>query len=154
MLEQFSSYVQPITAWLQGRILSEGLAVDLSREFPVDGSVFKSLADACRKGVASGELASRGEAPLKWGRALKPSAETHHFSVDVVQMDETVGPHHKHPNGEIDMVIPLDPQATFDGQGEGWKVYGPNSSHSPTVRGGRAIILYLLPGGEIMFSST
>ncbi|NCF10982.1 MAG: DUF4863 family protein, partial [Gammaproteobacteria bacterium] len=28
----------------------------------------------------------------------------------------------------------------------------PNSAHRPTVRDGRALVLYLLPGGEIEFT--
>ncbi|MBP6368696.1 MAG: DUF4863 family protein, partial [Burkholderiales bacterium] len=42
--------------------------------------------------------------------------------------------------------------ATFDGQGAGWVVYGPGSAHSPTVAGGRALVLYLLPQGAIEFT--
>ncbi|MEX2322047.1 MAG: DUF4863 family protein, partial [Saccharospirillum sp.] len=62
------------------------------------------------------------------------------------------GPHHRHPNGEVDMVIPLDPDARFDGTPAGWKVYAPHSAHSPTVTGGKAIVLYFLPDGAIEFS--
>jgi len=69
-------------------------------------------------------------------------------------------PHHRHPNGEIDLVMPLASgdgvaaggAATFDGQSAGWKVYGPGSAHRPTVRGGRALVLYLLPDGAIEFT--
>ena len=34
----------------------------------------------------------------------------------------------------------------------GWKVYAPGSDHFPTVRGGRALVLYLLPAGAIQFT--
>ncbi len=67
-------------------------------------------------------------------------------------MDEVVGPHHRHPNGEIDLIMPLAGDAKFDGRGAGWLVYGPDSSHSPTVSGGRALVLYLLPQGAIEFA--
>jgi hypothetical protein len=80
---------------------------------------------------------------------IKPGPETHGYSVDVVDMKEVVGHHHVHPRGEIDMVMPLDAFAAFDGQGAGWKVYGPGSAHRPTVRGGRALVPYLLPEGAI-----
>ena len=50
------------------------------------------------------------------------------------------------------MVIPEDEGARFDGHGRGWVVYGPDSSHAPTVAGGRAIVLYLLPDGAIEFT--
>jgi hypothetical protein len=67
-------------------------------------------------------------------------------------MKECTGPHHVHPNGEIDLVMPLEGSAEFDGQGAGWKVYGPGSAHFPSVRGGRALVLYLLPEGAIQFT--
>ena len=40
--------------------------------------------------------------------------DLHGFSVDVVDMDNVVGPHHAHPNGEIDLVMPMDADARFD----------------------------------------
>jgi len=57
-----------------------------------------------------------------------------------------------HPQGEIDLVMPLSADARFDGQGAGWVVYGPGSAHSPTVREGRALVMYLLPAGQIQFT--
>jgi hypothetical protein len=89
---------------------------------------------------------------IRYGRVIKPGPETHGFSVDVVEMRDCAGPHHVHPNGEIDLVMPLDGRAAFDGQGAGWKVYEAGSDHFPTVRGGRALVLYLLPGGAIQFT--
>ncbi|MCV4698532.1 DUF4863 family protein, partial [Escherichia coli] len=63
-----------------------------------------------------------------------------------------VGPHHVHPTGELDLVMPLTPQAQFDGTPAGWKVYGPGTAHRPTVTQGRALVLYLLPEGRIEFT--
>ena len=74
------------------------------------------------------------------------------MSIDVVEMDDVVGPHHAHPNGEIDLVMPLDEEARFDGVGAGWKVYPAGSAHHPTVTGGKALVLYLLPDGAIEFT--
>jgi hypothetical protein len=48
--------------------------------------------------------------------------------------------------------MPIAGSATFDGRGAGWLVYGPGSAHSPTVSGGKAVVLYLLPTGKIEFS--
>jgi hypothetical protein len=48
--------------------------------------------------------------------------------------------------------MPLTEHAQFDGRGAGWLVYGPDTAHSPTVSGGRALVLYLLPGGAIEFT--
>ena len=57
-----------------------------------------------------------------------------------------------HPEGEIDLVMPLSPAARFDGTPAGWKVYPPGSGHCPTVSQGRALVLYLLPEGRIEFT--
>ena len=67
-------------------------------------------------------------------------------------MCNLAGPHHVHPNGEIDLIMPLDATAQFDGHGAGWLVYPPGSAHPPTVTGGRALVLYLLPDGAIEFT--
>jgi len=105
-------------------------------------------------------MCQREHGGIRFGRVLKATPRTHGFSVDVVDMDDIAGPHHRHPNGEIDLVMPLASgdgvaaggAATFDGQSAGWKVYGPGSAHRPTVRGGRALVLYLLPDGAIEFT--
>jgi hypothetical protein len=41
--------------------------------------------------------------------------------------------------------------AAFDGVSDGWKVYEPGSVHCPTVTGGSAYVMYLLPEGAIEF---
>ena len=51
------------------------------------------------------------------------------------------------------MVMPFMSGAAFDGQGAGWKVYGPGTAYQPTVSGGAALVLYLLPEGRIDFTS-
>jgi hypothetical protein len=76
----------------------------------------------------------------------------HGFSVDVVDMKDIAGPHHTHPNGEIDLIMPIDGDATFDERPAGWCVYGPGTAHRPTVAHGRALVLYLLPQGAIEFT--
>lgn len=153
MTPEFALCIQEITSWLTGRPVDLELSAALAVQFDPQGQSFQALASACREGVRDGWLAQRGEEPLKWGRILKPTTETHGFSVDVVRMTDVAGPHHGHPQGEIDMVIPLDPDARFDGQGEGWKVYPPGTAHHPTVTGGSVIVLYLLPNGEIDFAA-
>jgi len=97
-------------------------------------------------------MCNYGESPLRYGRVIKPAEALAGFSVDVVEMDDVKGPHHRHPNGEIDMIMPIDSAAQFDGHGAGWLVYGPDTAHSPTVTGGKALVLYLLPGGAIEFT--
>jgi hypothetical protein len=97
-------------------------------------------------------MCSREHAGIKYGRVIKPGDATHGFSVDVVDMDNVAGGHHRHPTGEIDLVMPVSRAAAFDGRGAGWLVYEPGSAHVPTVSGGCALVLYLLPQGAIEFT--
>ena len=144
--------VAELTAAISGQPLDQALQDRLNSEFGVDSPVVQRIRAACDQGVAQGLLCQREAGGIRYGRVFKPGPELQGFSVDVVDMQEIAGPHHRHPSGEIDLVMPLDPQARFDGQGAGWVVYGPGSAHRPTVRGGRARILYLLPQGVIEFS--
>jgi hypothetical protein len=154
MSPEFQKNIASITAWLAGRTVEPGLVADLDARFPPSSQEFKALAAACRAGMAEGWLGQRGEPALRWGRPVKPGPESCGYSVDVVEMTEIAGPHHAHPQGEIDMIIPVDADARFDGHGVGWLVYAPGSAHAPTVTGGKAIVLYLLPAGEISFTQT
>ncbi len=151
-LESFQRLVTTVADHVAGSALDEGLQQELATAFPPDGETFGSLASLCEQGVREGWLANREHGGIKFGRVIKPGPGTAGFSVDVVEMDDIVGPHHRHPNGEIDMIIPQDPEAEFDGHGRGWVVYEPGSAHFPTVTGGRAIVLYLLPDGAIEFT--
>ena len=54
--------------------------------------------------------------------------------------------------GEIDLIMPIAGDAQFDGRPAGWLVCPPGSAHRPTVSQGRALVLYLLPKGEIEFT--
>jgi hypothetical protein len=67
-------------------------------------------------------------------------------------MKDVKGPHHVHTTGEIGMIMPVTETAEFDGIGRGWYVYPPGSAHHPTVAGGEALVLYLLPDGQIEFT--
>ncbi len=104
------------------------------------------------EGVEQGWLCQQEAGGIRYGRAIKPAEATSSFSVDVVRMADIKGPHHRHPKGEIDMIMPLEGEARFDGHAQGWLVYPENSEHSPTVSGGTALVLYLLPDGAILFS--
>ena len=147
--EEFQGLVQQITRVAKGRPLDSTLAADLNAQFPTTGSAFRAIRAACDTGVAEGWMCEREQGGIKFGRVIK---DVDGFSVDVVEMADVVGPHHRHPNGEIDMIMPIDSGAEFDGHGAGWVVYGPDSAHKPTVMGGKALVLYLLPGGAIEFT--
>lgn len=148
----FRSVISALTAQVARQPLDAELAERLNRDHGVGSPLYETISAACRQGVADGWMCQREAGGIRYGRVIKPAPETHGFSVDVVDMNDCTGPHHVHPGGEIDLVMPLDHRAEFDGQGAGWKVYGPGSAHSPTVRGGRALVLYLLPDGAIHFT--
>jgi hypothetical protein len=151
-VEAFAALVARVTRGIAGRPLDAVLAQDLNLRFPGDGVDVAAIAQACRDGIAAGWMCSREAAGIRYGRVLKPGPATDGYSVDVVDMTDVAGPRHRHPNGEIDLVLPLSPAARFDGHGGGWVVYGPDSVHRPTVTGGRALVLYLLPQGAIDFA--
>ena len=151
-LEQFQAIIAPVTELVQDKPLDRKLEAELNSAYPASGLAFKSIFDACGEAIKAGWMCNREAGGIKFGRVIKPGEGTHGFSVDVVQMSDIKGPHHRHPNGEIDMIMPLTPTAKFDGRGAGWMVYGPGSAHHPTVSGGKAFVLYLLPQGAIEFS--
>lgn len=150
--QSFTAAVAMITARIDGRALDSDLQSFLDENFPPGGEAFDDLATLCRQGIDEGWLCDREHGGVRFGRIIKPGTETHGFSVDVVQMEDLAGPYHGHPNGEIDMIIPESSDAKFDGQGQGWMVYAADTEHYPTVTEGKAIILYLLPEGEIDFT--
>jgi hypothetical protein len=146
---QFQQLVAPIALFARGRALDAALQRDLNLEFPPQGELFQRIKQACHAGIAEGWMCAEGDAKRRFGRIFEAGDATHGFSVDVVDITDLVGNHHRHPTGEIDMIMPVTPQATFDGHRAGWLVYAPGSGHRPTVSGGRALILYLLPDGKI-----
>lgn len=140
-----------LTAQLTGRPLDASLQTWLNAEHGADSSTYADLKTLCEAGTAAGWLCNREGGGIRYGRIFKPDAGLHDFSVDVVDMRDVVGPHHVHPLGEIDLVMPQEGDARFDGHGAGWVVMPPGSAHRPTVTGGRALVLYLLPQGKIQF---
>jgi len=150
--DEFTALLASVTARIEGRALDAALEAWLNAEIPVDGSAYRAIVDACRDGIAAGWMCSREHAGIQYGRVVRPGPDTHGYSVDVVEMENVAGGHHRHPDGEIDLVMPVDTGAQFDGRGAGWRVYGPGSAHVPTVAGGKARVLYLLPGGAIEFT--
>lgn len=151
--ELFKRQIAELTVQLQGRALDAELDAWLNREHGPSSATYQALKASCEAGVAAGWLCNREGGGIRYGRIFKPADELHGFSVDVVDMADIAGPHHAHPNGEIDLVMPLDGDARFDGRPAGWVVYPAGSAHRPTVRQGRALVLYLLPQGQIQFAS-
>ena len=152
-IHEFTQLIGEVTREAAGRALDKQLEAHLNQALPASGTMFQRIFDACRAGITEGWMCQRSAGGIRYGRVLKPTPDLDQFSVDVVEMNEVVGPHHAHPKGEIDMVMPIDANAEFDGHKAGWLVYPPDTAHKPTVTGGRAIVLYLLPEGSIDFSA-
>lgn len=152
--EQFRDLLKPVTEYIQGKPLDAALDAGLNDNFPASGPVFEAIEAACHAAIAAGWMCNREAGGIRFGRVIKPDAALAGCSVDVVEMNDLRGPHHRHPNGEIDMIMPLSADAKFDGRGKGWLVYAPDTAHHPTVSEGRALVLYLLPQGAIEFTKT
>ena len=150
--EEFRQQIAQLTAQLSGRALDSELDDWLNARHGVGSPAYAQLKSACESGVAAGWLCDRQAGAIRFGRIFKPAPDLHGFSVDVVDMRDVAGPHHTHPNGEIDLIMPIAGDARFDGRPAGWLVCPPGSAHRPTVSGGRALVLYLLPEGRIDFT--
>lgn len=150
--ETFRRQIAELTTQLAGRPVDAELDAWLNREHGPATATYRALKTSCEAGVAAGWLCNREGGGIRYGRIFKPADDLHGFSVDVVDMTDIAGPHHTHPNGEIDLVMPIEGEARFDGRPAGWLVCPPGSAHRPTVSHGRALVLYLLPGGQIQFS--
>jgi hypothetical protein len=149
---EFQEFLTTVTSRISTRPLDDTLERELNEWFPPNGEFYTAVLEACKAGDAAGWICEREGGGIRYGRVIKPGPVTENFSVDVVEMKDLVGPHHVHPNGEIDLIMPLEGDAAFDNHRAGWMVYRPGSSHRPTVTGGRAYVLYLLPGGAIEFT--
>ena len=149
---QFQKLLEPVTDFISGRALDSDLADQLNSRFPADSDTFNTIEAACHEAIADGWMCAEGGAGRRFGRVIEAGAETADLSVDVVDLENIVGPHHRHPTGEICMIMPVSESARFDGMPRGWCVFEPGSSHRPTVTDGEALVLYMLPNGEIEFT--
>ena len=149
---EFREQIAQLTPQLAGRPLDADLGAWLNAEHGTESATYRQLKQTCMAGVAEGWLCEREGGGVRYGLIFKPTDALHGFSVDVVDMADIAGPHHTHPLGEIDLIMPLDEGAQFDGHPAGWLVCPPGSAHRPTVSNGRALVLYLLPQGSIEFT--
>ena len=148
----FQQLISRVTAEIAAIPLDSALESHLNAAHGADSYLYEQIFEACKTGVTEGWLCNREADGVRFGRVLKATDATHGFSVDVVEMRDIAGPHHVHPNGEVDLIMPLTGGASFDGRPAGWCVYEAGSAHRPTVSGGQALVLYLLPQGAIQFT--
>ena len=127
----FHQALADLTAQLAGKPLDAALAQWLNTAHGPTSTTYQRLREACRQGVREGWLCEREGGGIRYGRVFKPEDALHRFSVDVVDMQNIAGPHHTHPRGEIDLIMPLEGNAVFDGHPAGWCVYPPDRPHHP-----------------------
>jgi hypothetical protein len=151
-VNEFEGLIGRLTEEIAGVPLDGPLEAHLNADHGPGSDMFEAIFAACQTGIKDGWLCNREGGGIRYGRVLKATDATHGFSVDVVDMENVVGPHHVHPNGEIDLIMPLTNGARFDSYPAGWCVYEAGSGHRPTVSDGRALVLYLLPQGAIQFT--
>lgn len=151
-VQEFERLIAGLTQQIAGRRLDASLEAFLNTQYGPGSDLYDNIFDTCRDAVTAGWMCNREGGGIRYGRVLKATDSTHGFSVDVVKMEDLAGPHHAHPNGEIDLIMPLTSGAEFDSRPAGWCVYEAGSAHSPTVTKGKALILYLLPQGAITFT--
>jgi hypothetical protein len=151
-VDRLQQLLKPITDFVSSQAVNSPLAEELDRRFPHDGETFNAIEAACHEAIADGWMCVQGTAGRRFGRVIEASEETGNLSVDVVDLENIVGPHHRHPAGEICMIMPVTSNARFDGMPRGWCVFEPGSDHRPTVTDGEALVLYMLPHGKIEFT--
>lgn len=142
----------PVIAEIADTEWNDALADRLNTRFGADSDLFAALQACCDDGIETGWMGLQGEEVRKGARVIEPGPETSGMSVDVVQLIDFTGPHHRHPNGEVCAVMPDRADGCFDGNPQGWAVYPPGSEHWPAGTGGRVRILFFLPKGEIEYT--
>jgi len=151
-IETFQGLIRQVTDFIGTQPLDKSLQEKLNQQFPYEGETCQGIVQTCKTAIEEGWMCQYEGGGVRYGRVIKPATELGNYSVDVVDMENVAGPHHRHPNGEIDLIMPITDDARFDGHPQGWLVYGPDTAHSPTVTQGRALVLYLLPEGKIEFT--
>ena len=97
-----------VTAVIGDRAADADLAARLATEIGPDSDLFRRVETACHAGIEAGWICPHEAGGIRYGRVLKPADALGGYSVDVVHMRDVVGPHHRHPRGEIDMIMPID----------------------------------------------
>ena len=144
--------LRKVTEDLRGLPLDASLESRLNENFGPQTLAYQQISRLLKLGVEEGWVAYVDvEGPTyRRGRIVEPCPETAEMSVESGLLKDVRGQYHCHTLGEINMIIPLEPGATFCGHGAGWKVFAPMSEHFPTVEG-RALMMYFLPEGKIEY---
>jgi hypothetical protein len=151
-IKEFAAVIRPVIETIAETGIMPGLEDQLNSTFPPGADTFRNIERACHAAIEAGWMCTQGGQGRRFGRVVEPTTDTQNLSIDVVDLTDIVGPHHRHPTGEVCMVMPVTKSAKFDGHGAGWCVNLPGTAHHPTVTDGRALVLYLLPEGKIEFT--
>jgi hypothetical protein len=148
---------------MKNRTAGKELDLWLNENYGPETALYKDLARLITDGVNEGWAANvEVTGPdYRRSRIAEPSAELNYFSITAVYMNSIEpmrGEYHQHPYGELNLVVPLDPDAVLAGplgwQTAGWTAPGPSSHHYPEVKGGAVIALFYLPAGRISYDIT
>ncbi len=137
----------PIAAVVARLGTSDGAALEAA----LDALSTDELEATALAAHAAGWLTPKEAGGVRFGRISRASEDTHGNSIDAVDMDGPAAGAHTHPRGEVELCIDLVGTPSFDGRRARFQSYAPGTRHVPTVSGGRMLILYFLPGGEIVF---
>lgn len=153
----------PFLDEVKNRTAGKELEAWLNGTYGPASELYKDVARLIKLGVEEGWAANVEVDGPKYRRSLivPPSEETLYHSITAVYMNSVApyrGDYHAHPYGEINMVVPIDPDAQLMGpsgwQGPGWTAPAPGSHHYPEVRSGALIALFYLPAGRISYDIT
>ena len=145
--EDILRHCEPLAA----RIAELGTASPEALVFALDEVNTDALEATLLAAHAAGWLTPKEAGGVKFGRVSRPDPATHGLSIDAVDMQGPAAGAHTHPRGEVELCIDLAGEPRFDGKRQRFIAYPPGSRHVPTVSEGRMLILYFLPGGEIVF---
>jgi 2-hydroxylaminobenzoate mutase len=152
--QEFLDVVHRLCDAIRGMPLDPALHEYLNEHYGSQTVGYKTLSRLLKLGVEEQWAAYvEIEGPdYRRGRISEPVRETADMSVESGLLRDVKGQYHCHTNGEINMIIPLEPGANFCGTGAGWRVFPPLSEHFPTVQG-KALMLFFLPGGKIEYKA-
>ncbi|WP_314196114.1 DUF4863 family protein [uncultured Arthrobacter sp.] len=153
----------PFLDEVKNRTAGGELETWLNENYGPGTPLFEDLSRMITEGVRDGWAANiEVDGPnYRRSRLADPSDVLNYFSITAVYMNSVEpyrGDYHQHPYGELNLVVPFDPEAKLAGpngwSGPGWTAPGPGSHHYPEVKGGALIALFFLPAGRISYDIT
>jgi len=161
LVERVGEFMQEVQNLTPGKDLERRL----NRDYGPGNLFYDDFCSLVKTGIKEGWAAS-GELDgpkYRRGKISPPSPTTLYMSITTVFFDSQevyAGQYHKHPYGEINCVVPIDPTFELEGlpvdenwQGAGWTSLAPGTHHYPRARGGKGVALFFLPSGRIAYDA-